>query len=63
MHSLEFLYLFSADLSLQTAGEAHSLQVEKVLFEAKSDFQDVLVFQVLVSYLDYDVDVRIGLTL
>ena len=45
---------------ISSAGEAHSLQVEKVLFEAKSDFQDVLVFQVLVSYLDYDFDVRIG---
>ena len=61
MHSLGFLYLSLTDLSNCTAGEAHSLQVEKVLFEAKSDFQDVLVFQVFVSYLDYEVDVRIGL--
>lgn len=26
-------------------GEAHSLQMEKVLFEGRSDFQDVMVFQ------------------
>ncbi|MCO5550282.1 hypothetical protein L7F22_003764 [Adiantum nelumboides] len=26
-------------------GEAHSLKVEKILFEGKSDYQDVLVFQ------------------
>lgn len=28
------------------AGEAHSLKVEKVLFEGKSDYQSVMVFQV-----------------
>lgn len=27
-------------------GEAHSLKVEKVLFKDKSDFQEVLVFEV-----------------
>ncbi|KAF2534596.1 hypothetical protein F2Q70_00030883, partial [Brassica cretica] len=27
------------------AGEAHSLKVEKVLFQGKSDYQDVIVFQ------------------
>nr|GEU93339.1 spermidine synthase 1 [Tanacetum cinerariifolium] len=30
------------------AGEAHSLKVEKVLFEGKSNYQNVMVFQVLV---------------
>lgn len=29
------------------AGEAHSLKVEKILFQGKSDYQDVMVFQVL----------------
>jgi len=28
------------------AGEAHSLKVEKILFEGKSDYQNVMVFQV-----------------
>ena len=28
------------------AGEAHSLKVEKVLFKDKSDYQEVLVFEV-----------------
>lgn len=28
------------------AGEAHSLKVEKILFQGKSDFQNVMVFQV-----------------
>lgn len=28
------------------AGEAHSLKVDKILFRGKSDFQDVMVFQV-----------------
>ena len=27
------------------AGEAHSLKVEKILFQGKSDYQDVMVFQ------------------
>lgn len=27
-------------------GEAHSLKVEKILFQGKSDYQDVIVFQV-----------------
>jgi spermidine synthase len=27
-------------------GEAHSLKVEKFLFEGKSDYQDVVVFEV-----------------
>ncbi|GJZ02789.1 spermidine synthase 1 [Tanacetum coccineum] len=31
-----------------TSGEAHSLKVEKVLLEGKSDYQNVMVFQVLV---------------
>jgi hypothetical protein len=29
-------------------GEAHSLKVEKVLFQGKSDYQNVMVFQVIV---------------
>lgn len=28
------------------AGEAHSLKVEKILFQGKSDYQNVIVFQV-----------------
>lgn len=28
------------------AGEAHSLKVEKILFQGKSDYQNVMVFQV-----------------
>ena len=34
------------DLSWIYAGEAHSLKVEKVLFQGKSDYQNVMVFQV-----------------
>jgi spermidine synthase len=30
-------------------GEAHSLKVEKVLFQGKSDYQNVMVFQVIVN--------------
>ena len=29
------------------AGEAHSLKVEKILFQGKSDYQNVMVFQVI----------------
>jgi spermidine synthase len=32
------------------AGEAHSLKVEKVLFQGKSDYQNVMVFQVKIFY-------------
>ena len=32
-------------------GEAHSLKVEKVLFQGKSDYQNVMVFQVIVITL------------
>lgn len=31
------------------AGEAHSLKVEEILFQGKSDFQDVMVFKVFAS--------------
>lgn len=36
-------------------GEAHSLKVEKFLFEGKSDYQDVVVFEVsyTLAYLMY----------
>ena len=27
-------------------GEAHSLKIKKILFEGKSDFQEVVVFEV-----------------
>eukprot|EP00850_Spirogloea_muscicola_P007063 SM000035S13043 [mRNA] locus=s35:48640:51178:+ [translate_table: standard] len=37
-----------SELSPMWPGEAHSLKIEKVLFEGKSDFQDVAVFEVLV---------------
>lgn len=31
---------------LKHAGEAHSFKVEKILFQGKSDYQNVIVFQV-----------------
>jgi hypothetical protein len=31
-------------------GEAHSLKVEEVLFEGKSDYQKVMVFQVIINF-------------
>eukprot|EP00850_Spirogloea_muscicola_P010462 SM000061S19289 [mRNA] locus=s61:547675:550266:- [translate_table: standard] len=34
-----------SELSPMWPGEAHSLKIEKVLFEGKSDFQDVAVFE------------------
>ncbi|KAJ0037382.1 hypothetical protein Pint_23014 [Pistacia integerrima] len=34
-----------SEISPMWPGEAHSLKVEKILFEGKSDFQNVLVFQ------------------
>ena len=33
------------------AGEAHSLKVENILFQGKSEFQEILVFEVLHSEL------------
>ena len=41
----EFFFFFLNRLT-EDAGEAHSLKVEKVLFQGKSDYQDVIVFQV-----------------
>lgn len=36
------------DVPVQSeTGEAHSLKVEKILFQGKSKYQDVTVFQVL----------------
>ena len=32
---------------MSMVGEAHSLKVEKVLFQGKSDYQNVMVFQVI----------------
>jgi len=32
------------------AGEAHSLKVEKFLFEGKSEYQDVVVFEVSLQF-------------
>ncbi|XP_031401904.1 spermidine synthase [Punica granatum] len=34
-----------SEISPMWPGEAHSLKVEKILFQGKSDFQDVMVFQ------------------
>nr|BAJ33639.1 unnamed protein product [Eutrema halophilum] len=34
-----------SEMSPMWPGEAHSLKVEKVLFQGKSDYQDVIVFQ------------------
>nr|PNR35836.1 hypothetical protein PHYPA_021686 [Physcomitrium patens] len=34
-----------SEISAMWPGEAHSLKVEKVLFEGKSDYQDVVVFE------------------
>ena len=39
-------YLFIFILLLSYLGEAHSLEVEKVLFKEKSKFQEVLIFEV-----------------
>ncbi|KAK3041770.1 hypothetical protein RJ639_000286 [Escallonia herrerae] len=35
-----------SEISPMWPGEAHSLKVEKILFQGKSDYQDVMVFQV-----------------
>jgi spermidine synthase len=42
-----------SEISPMWPGEAHSLKVEKILFQGKSDYQDVIVFQVIrtVSWL------------
>jgi spermidine synthase len=34
------------DSAVWMLGEAHSLKVEKVLFQGKSNYQNVMVFQV-----------------
>lgn len=39
-------------LGVVAAGEAHSLKIEEVLFEGKSDFQDVVVFKVRTGLAD-----------
>lgn len=41
-----FLFCNSDWRFLLSAGEAHSLKVEKILFQGKSDYQNVMVFQV-----------------
>lgn len=46
-------YLRSAGVVVRVSGEAHSLKVEKFLFEGKSDYQDVVVFEVLGLLLMY----------
>lgn len=45
-HVFEF-YVFLWDSLLKLVGEAHSLKVEKILFQGKSDYQNVMVFQVI----------------
>lgn len=40
-------YFFLRDSLLKPVGEAHSLKVEKILFQGKSDYQNVMVFQVI----------------
>jgi hypothetical protein len=44
-------YLFIFILLLSYLGEAHSLEVEKVLFKEKSKFQEVLIFEVCILTL------------
>lgn len=44
-HDILFLITFSL-----VAGEAHSLEVNKILFKERSDYQEVLVFEVLESF-------------
>ncbi|PQM40957.1 spermidine synthase [Prunus yedoensis var. nudiflora] len=34
-----------SEISPMWPGEAHSLKIEKILFQGKSDYQDVMVFQ------------------
>ncbi|KAG4909708.1 hypothetical protein JHK87_055824 [Glycine soja] len=43
----EIVSMFSP-LVLLLSGEAHSIKVEKILYKEKSEFQEVLVFEVLV---------------
>lgn len=40
-----FTNIIVSSLRLYT-GEAHSLKVEKILFKGKSEYQEVLVFEV-----------------
>lgn len=49
------LYIFSSSdrRFLLSAGEAHSLKVEKILFQGKSDYQNVMVFQVTNALGDF----------
>ncbi|XP_064948075.1 spermidine synthase 1-like isoform X1 [Musa acuminata AAA Group] len=39
-----------SEISPLWPGEAHSLKVEKVLFQGKSDYQNVMVFQVIITF-------------
>lgn len=38
--------MFSDPTEYAFAGEAHSMKVEKILYKEKSDYQEVLVFEV-----------------
>lgn len=55
------MYLFDGS-HLCGVGEAHSLKVEKFLFEGKSDYQDVVVFEVsyTLAYLVYSPEIDGG---
>jgi len=46
-----FSCFFSRILFVSMVGEAHSLKVEKVLFQGKSDYQNVMVFQVILIFV------------
>ena len=43
--------------SCNFAGEAHSLKIEKILFQGKSDYQKVMVFQVHEVQVNFEVTI------
>jgi hypothetical protein len=43
-----YFFLISVVVLFSYIGEAHSLKVEKILYQGKSPYQEVLVFEVLV---------------
>jgi hypothetical protein len=46
----QLYFIISLVIFFSYTGEAHSLKVEKILYQEKSPYQEVLVFEVLSSY-------------
>ena len=41
-------------IEICVAGQAHFLKIEKILFQGKSEYQSMMVFQVMNDILEHD---------